>query len=115
MTMVPRPAESLTAPLCKKQYHLGVVLTKAVAVICHECLMSGRPHESATALCRFCLVALCKTHLVELYRHPPSVPTYSCRHTPASAPGGMPAGRRATNPRPASAAVSRLAPGFGNA
>jgi hypothetical protein len=84
-------------------------------VICHECLMSGRPPEAATALCRFCLVARCKPHLLELYADLPTVPQYRCRHRPASAPGGMRAGRRATNPRPAPAPAPRLAPSFGNA
>lgn len=84
-------------------------------MVCHECLMSGRAAEWATALCKFCLVALCKTHLVELYRDPPTVPQYSCRHRPSLAPGGKPAAHRAANPRPAPAPAPRFAPGFGNA
>jgi hypothetical protein len=63
-------------------------------VICHECLMAGAPREMSTGLCRFCFVALCKTHLIELYRDPPSFPQYTCRHSPASGPA-QPSGRRA--------------------
>ena len=84
-------------------------------MICHECLMNGRNQESATALCKFCLVALCKKHLLELYGDPPTVPQYACRHRPAMAPGEMSAAHRATNPRPAPAPTPSLAPGFGNA
>lgn len=50
---------------------------------CHECAMS-RSDRPAVGLCRFCSVALCKEHLVEAYRHPPTVPTYSCAHQPWS-------------------------------
>jgi len=77
--------------------------------------MNGRPSETATALCKFCLVALCKTHLMELFCDPPSVPQYTCRHRPANAPGGMPAGRRAANPRSSPAALPRLVPGLSGA
>lgn len=50
-------------------------------MFCHECVMAGG-REPAVGLCRFCFVALCKPHLVELFRRPPSVPQYACRHTP---------------------------------
>ena len=63
-------------------------------MICHECLMAGAPHEMSTGLCRFCFVALCKTHLLELYQNPPSFPQYTCRHSPASGPAQL-SGRRA--------------------
>ena len=88
-------------------------------MICHECLMNDLPSETATALCKFCMVALCKTHLMELYRDPPSVPQYACRHQPASAPGRQPAGRRARltsgSPTPVAVPSWRLVPGFGSA
>ncbi len=48
---------------------------------CHECAMIGG-RETAVGLCRYCFVGLCKSHLVELYRDPPSVPQYACRHRP---------------------------------
>lgn len=63
-------------------------------MICHECLMAGAPREMSTGLCRFCFVALCKAHLIELYRDPPSFPQYTCRHLPGSGPA-EPSGRRA--------------------
>ena len=64
-------------------------------MICHECLMAGqRQGELCAGLCRFCFVALCKTHLIELYRDPPSFPQYTCRHSPASGPAPS-SGRRA--------------------
>ena len=37
---------------------------------------------AAVGLCRFCFVGLCKPHLVELYRDPPSGPQSACRHRP---------------------------------
>jgi len=51
-------------------------------MLCHECLMAGG-REPAVGLCRFCLVGLCKPHLVELFRLAPSAPQYACRHTPS--------------------------------
>jgi hypothetical protein len=71
-------------------------------MICHERLVSG-VHQVATALCRFCFVALCKPHLMELHRELPTFPQYTCHHAPAqpirldvsSAPGG--ARRRRSN------------------
>jgi len=50
---------------------------------CHECLMLGRQHP-AVAVCKFCGVGLCKSHLVELYREPGVVLQLSCHHSPAS-------------------------------
>jgi hypothetical protein len=55
-------------------------------VICHECLMTGQHEEMATAMGRFCCIGLSKAHLVELYRDPPTVPQYACRHVPARTP-----------------------------
>ena len=40
---------------------------------CHECAKSARD-ESAVAVCKFCMVGLCKSHLVELHRRPPTQP-----------------------------------------
>jgi hypothetical protein len=94
--------------------------------------MAGQPPQAATALCRFCFVALCKDHLMELYRQPRTFPPVACQHTPARAPAS-PAGRRANatpTPEPAPAPAPtpsptestappvrppapRLAPGFG--
>jgi hypothetical protein len=55
-------------------------------MVCHECLMRDASREPAAGLCRFCFVALCKPHLVELFQDPPSVPQLTCRHRPASVP-----------------------------
>jgi hypothetical protein len=93
-------------------------------MICHECLMAGT-HQIATALCRFCFVALCKEHLIELFREPPTFPQYACRHAPAS-PIEPASGRRATahtapapsrpvEPARPAVHVGRLLPGLGNA
>jgi hypothetical protein len=71
-------------------------------VICHECLMAGQPDATATAMCRFCFVGLCKAHLVEVYRDPPTVPQYSCRHTPARTPNQPSAARAIATRREAS-------------
>jgi hypothetical protein len=82
----------------------------ATALICHECLMANDSPEAVTALCRFCFVALCKTHLIELYSDPPSFPQYTCRHRPASGPTPS-SGRRATSsPEPATRAERFRAP-----
>ena len=95
---------------------------EAGAVICHECLMAGQPREMSTGLCRYCFVALCKAHLIELYRDPPSFPQYTCRHLPASSPAD-PSGRRADvgphaapqTDRAREPILSRgLTPGFGS-
>src|SRR6266852_5910901 len=88
------------------------------AVICHECLMAGQRDETATAMCRFCFVGLCKSHLVDLYRDPPTVPQYACRHTPARTPNqpsvsrAIATARQASSPEPAGTPVhaSRLLP-----
>ncbi len=59
-------------------------------MLCHEC--SGKGLETpAVALCRFCLIALCKAHLVALYQHPATVPQLHCSHTPARAFTAQPA------------------------
>jgi hypothetical protein len=77
--------------------------------------------ELATALCRFCFVALCKAHLVELYRDLPTFPQYTCHHKPASHPPQDSGRRAAASPRPAPRGerepepllAPRLAPGLG--
>jgi hypothetical protein len=51
-------------------------------MICHECAAAAA-EQPAVALCRFCLVALCKPHLVELYRDAHTFPQFACRHQPA--------------------------------
>lgn len=48
---------------------------------CHECAVRGGD-AAAVGLCKFCLVGLCKAHLVELYRDPVVVPQFACRHRP---------------------------------
>ena len=57
-------------------------------MLCHECARDGTS-RSAVGHCRFCLVALCKQHLVESFRSE-LVPQYGCQHHPerpfASAP-----------------------------
>jgi hypothetical protein len=81
----------------KNHYHVDEIPNGrrgVAAVICHECLMAGAPREVSTGLCRFCFVALCKSHLIELYRDPPSFPQYTCRHLPGSGPTPA-SGRRA--------------------
>lgn len=62
---------------------------------CHECLMAGGIQQPVTALCRYCFVALCKEHLVELYRDAPTFPQYSCHHKPGTPVASDEAGRRA--------------------
>ena len=52
-------------------------------MICHECSREGA-ERAAVAVCKFCMVGLCKPHLVESYKQPPAAPQYSCRHQPAS-------------------------------
>ncbi len=47
---------------------------------CHECARDGN-ERPALAHCRFCLVGLCKEHLVESFRSE-LVPRYACRHRP---------------------------------
>ena len=49
-------------------------------MFCHECLISG-VERSAVGLCRFCLVGLCKDHLVAAY-HSTVQPQYTCDHHP---------------------------------
>jgi hypothetical protein len=82
-------------------------------------------HQIATALCRFCFIALCKEHLIELYREPPTFPQFTCRHAPASPIQPDSGGRRAAAhaaPAPSRSVepartvhVGRLLPGLGNA
>lgn len=47
---------------------------------CHECAR-GLVDEAAVGHCRFCLVGLCKDHLVSSFR-PAVVPQYTCEHHP---------------------------------
>jgi len=47
---------------------------------CHECARDGRD-EFAVAQCRFCLVGLCKRHLVESFKGT-TYPQYGCTHNP---------------------------------
>ena len=70
-------------------------------MICHECLMTGQREEMATAMCRFCFIGLCKMHLLEVYRDPPTVPQYACRHTPARTPTQASVSRAVPSPRQA--------------
>jgi len=49
-------------------------------MLCHECGRVGR-QRPAVAQCRFCLVGLCKPHLVAAREEAP-VPQYACRHHP---------------------------------
>jgi hypothetical protein len=47
---------------------------------CHECAR-GMIREVAVGQCRFCLVGLCKNHLVDSFRGA-VVPRYACEHRP---------------------------------
>jgi hypothetical protein len=47
---------------------------------CHECARRSN-HTPAIGLCRSCLVALCKDHLVESHQTG-VVPQYGCDHRP---------------------------------
>ena len=60
-------------------------------MLCHECCGNGL-ETPAVGLCRFCLIALCKAHLVALYQQPATVPQLRCSHTPARAFPAQPAG-----------------------
>ncbi len=60
---------------------------------CHECAADGE-HKIAIAICRFCYVGLCKSHLVMLYRQSATVPQYACRHRPAQQWAPLAAGER---------------------
>jgi hypothetical protein len=53
---------------------------------CHECAVTG-DERAAVGLCRFCLVGLCKAHLVEAARSTAGAPqyAYTCHHDPGSA------------------------------
>jgi hypothetical protein len=52
-------------------------------MICHEC--ARRSIEApGVGLCRYCLVSLCKDHLVESLRSR-VVPQYTCDHRPECA------------------------------
>jgi len=47
---------------------------------CHECARASieRP---AVGLCRFCMVGLCKAHVVASF-HSDVMPQYGCKHEP---------------------------------
>lgn len=47
---------------------------------CHECAREGGT-TAAVGHCRFCLVGLCKDHLVASFRGR-TVPQYGCDHHP---------------------------------
>ena len=52
-------------------------------MICHECARDGLT-AAAIGHCRFCLVGLCKDHLVASF-HGATVPQYGCPHHPERA------------------------------
>ena len=52
-------------------------------MICHECARDGLT-AAAIGHCRFCLVGLCKDHLVASFRGA-TVPQYGCEHHPERA------------------------------
>ncbi len=52
-------------------------------MICHECARQSI-QAPAVGQCRFCLVGLCKEHLVEAYRSR-VIPQYACDHGPERA------------------------------
>lgn len=55
-------------------------------MLCHECLMEGDESPSV-AICEYCKVFLCKSHLMALYREGARlVPFSSCGHDRAGAP-----------------------------
>jgi len=56
-------------------------------MMCHECAR-GSIETPCLGQCRFCLVSLCKDHLVDALR-PGVVPSYACGHRPE-----LPFGRR---------------------
>ena len=66
-------------------------------MMCHECAMV-RGLTPAVALCRFCLVGLCKPHLVDLYGRARSVPQYACHHRPGARPAGPLDGKQSAEP-----------------
>ena len=73
-------------------------------MICHECARATA-EQPAVALCQFCMVGLCKEHLVDLYRSAHAFPQFSCRHQPArpfDADEPEEPGARAPIPRPVS-------------
>ena len=52
-------------------------------MICHECARDAA-ERPAVAVCRFCMVGLCKQHLVELYRDARTFPQLTCHHQPGA-------------------------------
>ena len=68
---------------------------------CHECARVG-VERPALGLCRFCMVALCKEHVVASYQSA-VVPQYRCEHRPERAFGATALEQR-PDVRPARAA-----------
>jgi len=68
---------------------------------CHECARDGLM-TAAISHCRFCLVGLCKDHLVASF-HGETIPQYGCEHHPELA--FTPRPREAVRPTPAHAAA----------
>jgi len=69
--------------------------------MCHECARQSIATPDL-GQCRFCLVGLCKDHLVEAFRSD-VVPQYACNHRPDLPFDGQPSqkvGRRARVSRP---------------
>jgi hypothetical protein len=56
-------------------------------MLCHECARLAT-EQRAVGQCRFCLVGLCKAHLVESFSTAVS-PQYGCSHEPEHAFGGV--------------------------
>jgi hypothetical protein len=75
---------------------------------CHECAR-GMIEEVAVGQCRFCLVGLCKNHLVDSFRGA-VVPRYACEHRPELAYADRPDQRGGSGTRvlASSAAASRI-------
>jgi hypothetical protein len=53
-------------------------------MLCHECALAGTPRP-AVGLCRFCLVAVCKAHLLEIFARATTMPQDTCHHLPGEA------------------------------
>ncbi len=70
-------------------------------MICHECAREGLT-TAAIGHCRFCLVGLCKDHLVASF-HAATIPQYGCEHHPERA--FDPRAQERTGPAPVRAAA----------
>lgn len=49
-------------------------------MLCHECARSA-VQTPAVGQCRYCMVALCKPHLIESFETQ-NVPSFACEHHP---------------------------------